>query len=108
MKVHIPLSIIMLAALAACSAPKLETQGNAASANTASVAREGSAEWLAWVEKETLTADQHAHGPDIGSSEWCGVIEFRLFNRQSAEAPCSDAWNRNVTRTLLERRKSGS
>ncbi len=37
-----------------------------------------SANWYTYVEDQILTGDNHGHGPDLGSTEWRSVIEFKL------------------------------
>lgn len=60
----------------------------------------GSVQWYHWVDNKVITGDAVGHGPDIGSSEWCGVIDFKLFNRDSGLEPCTPKWNIKVTETL--------
>lgn len=67
---------------------------------------EGSDEWIEWVGNQVQSDDGEGHGPDWGGNEWCGVIEFRLFNRQSGLEPCSLAWQKKVTQALLEKQSS--
>lgn len=46
------------------------------------------------IEQLVTTGDGHGHGPDIGSDEWHGVIEFRLNLREQTNLPDwhSQAW----------------
>ncbi|MGL4666641.1 MAG: hypothetical protein ACRCWR_01770 [Saezia sp.] len=52
-----------------------------------------------WVESQVKVFDQ-GHGPDLGSDEWCGAVEFKLFNGKSGLKPCSPEWKQKVTETL--------
>lgn len=63
----------------------------------------GSIQWYNWVDSKVITGDDAGHGPDIGSAEWCGVIDFKLFNRASGLKPCSPEWDIKVTDTLKNR-----
>lgn len=49
---------------------------------------------LAQIEQQTGSGDGQGHGPDIGSDEWYGVIEFRLGLRDQPGLPArgSPAW----------------
>ena len=51
-------------------------------------------QWLQDVENKLGTQDAHGHGPDIGSSEWRSVIEFKLGIRGDPGIPArdSEAW----------------
>ncbi len=61
----------------------------------------GSLEWQKWVNEQVVKDNEaRAHGPDVGSEEWCGMIDFLLFNRQSNLAPCSTNWNEKVEQSL--------
>lgn len=66
---------------------------------------EGSDAWFAWVDSQVVSADTAGHGPDLGSMEWCNVIEAKLFNRSSGLKPCSVIWNNKVTQELQAKNK---
>jgi hypothetical protein len=53
-----------------------------------------SAQWNSYVERQLVSGDGQGHGPDLGSDEWKGVIEFKLGVRGRPEVPArdSDAW----------------
>ena len=46
-----------------------------------------SEEWFQYVEDKLGTQDAHGHGPDIGSSEWRSVVEFKLGIRGNPDVP---------------------
>lgn len=46
-----------------------------------------SAQTQALIEEKVSTGDGHGHGPDIGSDEWHGVVEFRLKLRGNSHLP---------------------
>ena len=48
--------------------------------------------WYEWVDTIISTRDSHQHGPDIGSSEWKRVIEFKL-NLTNQTLPERDSYN---------------
>ena len=50
-----------------------------------------SVRWYEEVEKKISTSDGNAHGPDLGSTEWRSVIEFRLGIRGSEYIPPLDS-----------------
>jgi hypothetical protein len=52
------------------------------------------AEWNQYVEHKLVSGDGQGHGPDIGSDEWQGVIEFKLGIRGQAGLPdrASEDW----------------
>jgi uncharacterized protein len=54
--------------------------------------------WNRTVEAQVTSGDGQGHGPDIGSEEWKGTIEFRLDVRGKAEVPprTSEAWCRYI------------
>lgn len=60
----------------------------------------GSEDWFVWVEHGVPTGDGQGHGPDYGSSEWCMVVDYKLFAKESGVAPCSSLWNEKVTERL--------
>ena len=51
-------------------------------------------EWYALVERRLGSGDGQGHGPDPGSEEWKGVVEFRLGIRGQPDLPArdTDAW----------------
>lgn len=54
--------------------------------------------WYQSVEQALKTSDSEGHGPDLGSSEWMSVVEFKLGVRGRADVPAhhSEAWCRYV------------
>jgi hypothetical protein len=50
--------------------------------------------WYQTVEDIISIIDNHGHGPDLGSKEWRGAVEFRLGIRDQPEVPSieSDEW----------------
>jgi len=44
-------------------------------------------EWFTQIEQQIMTGDGQGHGPDLGSSEWRSVVEFRLGIRGDANIP---------------------
>ena len=61
--------------------------------------------WYQYVEKELISGDGQGHGPDLGSDEWKGVVEFKLGIRGQAGLPdrASDDWCQLIDRLLRER-----
>jgi hypothetical protein len=61
--------------------------------------------WYRYVEKELVSSDGQGHGPDLGSDEWKGVVEFKLGIRGQADLPdrASDDWCRLIDHLLHER-----
>ncbi len=47
-------------------------------------------DWYSVVNKKISTGDSHGHGPDLGSSEWRSVVEFKLNIRDNPEVPPTD------------------
>jgi len=45
--------------------------------------------WFHEIESIVGTSDGRGHGPDIGSSEWRSVVEFKLGVREHPEIPKS-------------------
>jgi uncharacterized protein (TIGR02246 family) len=43
--------------------------------------------WLQMVEQKLSTGDGQGHGPDLGSSEWRSVVEFKLGIRGNPDVP---------------------
>ncbi|HQR56878.1 MAG TPA: MliC family protein [Burkholderiaceae bacterium] len=54
--------------------------------------------WNRMIETKVTSGDGRGHGPDIGSDEWKGTIEFRLGVRGKPEIPprSSEAWCRAI------------
>ena len=50
-----------------------------------------SAEWFDFVERKVSSGDGQGHGPDLGSDEWKGVVEFRLGIRGQPNIPPRDS-----------------
>lgn len=44
-------------------------------------------DWYALVEKQVFTGDNQGHGPDVGSTEWRSVVEFKLGIRGNKQNP---------------------
>lgn len=60
--------------------------------------------WYRYVEQRVGSGDGYGHGPDVGSSEWKSVIEFRLGIRglSTLPDPQSRAWCEYID-TVLEK-----
>ena len=58
--------------------------------------------WYHAVEKKISSADGQGHGPDVGSDEWKGVVEFKLGLSGKADLPPrnSAAWCQTIDRAL--------
>ena len=54
--------------------------------------------WNRMIDSKVTSGDGRGHGPDIGSDEWKGTIEFRLGVRGKPEVPprSSEAWCRTI------------
>ena len=50
--------------------------------------------WFQYVEEKLRTGDSEGHGPDLGSSEWRSVVEFKLGMRGDPSVPNreTDQW----------------
>lgn len=61
--------------------------------------------WYRFVEQTLVSGDGQGHGPDIGSDEWKGVIEFKLGIRDQPDLPAraSEEWCQLIDRLLRER-----
>lgn len=46
-----------------------------------------SEQWFQYVEEQLQTGDSEGHGPDLGSSEWRSVVEFKLGVRGDPDVP---------------------
>lgn len=70
-------------------------------------------EWYRFIEGKVATGDGQGHGPDLGSTEWQSVVEFKLGIRGKAEVPQrnSDAWCHHIDQIVrssrMEEAKSG-
>jgi hypothetical protein len=53
-----------------------------------------SEQWFQHVEEKLQTGDSEGHGPDLGSSEWRSVVEFKLGIRGDPGVPHreTDKW----------------
>ena len=62
-------------------------------------------EWNQFVDKKLVSGDGQGHGPDLGSDEWKGVIEFKLGIRGQADLPArdSDDWCQLVDQLVRAR-----
>jgi hypothetical protein len=49
-----------------------------------------SSDWYSLVEQQVPTGDGAGHGPDLGSSEWRSVVEFKLGIRGDPGVPHLD------------------
>lgn len=56
--------------------------------------------WREQVEKLVNSTDDAGHGPDVDTDEWCGIVEFKLFQRNSMLKPCSIEWSKKVNEVL--------
>ena len=50
-----------------------------------------SEEWNQFVDHKLVSGDGQGHGPDLGSNEWKGVIEFKLGIRDQSDLPARDS-----------------
>jgi hypothetical protein len=64
-----------------------------------------SEEWNLFVDKKLVSGDGQGHGPDLGSNEWKGVIEFKLGIRGQSDLPArdSDDWCQLVDQLVRAR-----
>lgn len=64
-----------------------------------------SEDWYRAIEQRVPTHDAQMHGPDIGSDEWKGVIEFRLGVQGRGDIPRhdSESWCRSIDQLVRER-----
>ena len=62
-------------------------------------------EWNQFVDQQIISGDGQGHGPDLGSDEWKGVVEFKLGIRGRADLPArdSDDWCLLIDRLVRER-----
>lgn len=61
-------------------------------------------EWNRFVDHKIISGDGQGHGPDLGSDEWKGVVEFKLGIRGQAGLPArdSDDWCQLIDRLVRE------
>jgi len=61
-----------------------------------------SSEWNRYVDRIVVSGDGQGHGPDLGSDEWKGVVEFRLGIRGQTGLPAraSDDWCQLIDRLV--------
>ena len=61
--------------------------------------------WNRHVDQILVSGDGQGHGPDLGSDEWKGVIEFKLGVRGQADVPARDSgdWCWFIDRLVRER-----
>jgi hypothetical protein len=64
-----------------------------------------SEEWNRVVDLKLVSGDGQGHGPDLGSDEWKGVVEFKLGIRGQADLPArdSDDWCQLVDQLVRAR-----
>jgi len=60
--------------------------------------------WNRYVDAKIVSGDGQGHGPDPGSGEWQGVIEFKLGIRGQPDVPGRGTvdWCRFIDRLLRE------
>ncbi|MBV5330048.1 MAG: MliC family protein [Chlorobium sp.] len=63
-------------------------------------------EWYRFIDNKVATGDGRGHGPDLGSTEWQSVVEFKLGIRGKAEVPQrnSDAWCHHIDQIVRNSR----
>lgn len=63
--------------------------------------------WFRLVEERVGTGDGRGHGPDLGTEEWRGTVEFRLGIRgdPGIPAPMTPEWCRYIDALLGESEK---
>ncbi len=59
--------------------------------------------WYRTIEEAVPTGDGQGHGPDLGSTEWKSVVEFKLGIRGQPDVPDrgSQAWCHHIDRIVL-------
>ena len=101
----LPLAVIV----AACSspqAPQPEKQPKPQAAATGPApanAALGSHEWYQWVDRRLHVSDDHAHGPDYGSTEWNDAVQRKLGQEAPQAQPGSPEWQQAVDALLRTR-----
>ena len=88
---------VLLAAAAACA-----YAGDGGSPQAGAVCSEA---WYRSIEERFPTGDGRGHGPDLGSEEWKGVVEFRLGIRGKPHVPsrASPEWCRYIDQLVRAR-----
>ena len=63
-----------------------------------------SQQWYSLVEKKVVTGDGKGHGPDLGSTEWRSVVEFKLGIRGDPNVPIieSKQWCEYINEQLIK------
>ncbi|OUR72141.1 hypothetical protein A9Q78_07475 [Methylophaga sp. 41_12_T18] len=63
-----------------------------------------SEQWYELVEENIATGDGQGHGPDVGSSEWRSVVEFKLGIRGEPQLPAvySEQWCEFIHRHYID------
>ncbi len=84
MQIKIGLLVVAALALVGCfdnsGGPQVSQNEEAGLANPAVTAEFPgcSNDWYQQVDSQVVTGDGQGHGPDLGSSEWRSVVEFKL------------------------------
>lgn len=80
--------------------------GCAQSLTSKSAAVPCSAGWNQQVDAQLNSGDGQGHGPDVGSLEWRGVVEFKLgLRNQTGRPPLqSDDWCQDIDQRLHRER----
>lgn len=97
------LSVMLFSVTMLLSGCQLRTENDANSPALPTTPALGSADWQQWVDTNIQSGDGQGHGPDIGSEEWCGTIDHRIFRGSTGLTPCSDEWNQKVTEVILKK-----
>lgn len=94
MKLNLSKNLARKASAILLSALLLTLYGCSQESNTSASATPCSPSWFEAVEAKVSTGDGQGHGPDVGSSEWRSVVEFRLGVRGDEAVPSSEsqAW----------------
>ena len=61
--------------------------------------------WYQYIEAKVISGDGQGHGPDLGSDEWKGVVEFKLGIRGQDGLPSRDsqAWCDLIDQLVAEK-----
>ncbi|WP_210397846.1 hypothetical protein [Motiliproteus sediminis] len=61
--------------------------------------------WNQALEERVGSSDGRGHGPDVGSVEWRGVVEFKLGLRGLPGRPplASDVWCEDIDRRVMRK-----
>lgn len=105
--------LLLISLLSACSSFELTTTESDSipdtntSEESSSKALFCSAEWFHYVEGQLHSLDQEGHGPDLGSTEWQSVVEFKLDLVKQSDIPkkSTPQWCEYIQIQLNERRK---